>query len=120
MFQNQTPLFVKTYDFYKLYYSYSINFPKSSKAVLGKKTESLILNILALVCSVEYDELSIKFKKLNKISNNIDLLKVLFRLLYEIKSINQKKYILLESNLQEMGRMVGGWIKNIKTKIPNN
>jgi hypothetical protein len=118
MSQNQTPLFVKTYDFYKQYYSYSINFPKSSKEVLGKRIETLALEVLELVCLAEYDEINSKLKKLNKISNNIDLLKVLIRLLYETKSSTKKKYILLEGNLQEMGRMTGGWIKDIKNKNP--
>jgi hypothetical protein len=32
-------------------------------------------------------------------------------LLKDIKSIPEKKYILLEENLYEIGKMLGGWIK---------
>jgi hypothetical protein len=32
-------------------------------------------------------------------------------LLKDIKSISEKKYILLEGNLDEIGKMLGGWIK---------
>jgi tyrosine-protein phosphatase YwqE len=33
----------------------------------------------------------------------------------DIKAIDDKKYILIEANLDEIGRMLGGWIKSTKT-----
>jgi len=45
----------------------------------------------------------------------VDFLKILFRLCYELKIINQKKYLLMEEKSQEIGRMLGGWIKSLKT-----
>lgn len=47
-------------------------------------------------------------------SEYIDQLKVLFRLCYEIRAIDQAKYIIFEEKLQEIGRMTGGWIKSVK------
>ena len=46
-------------------------------------------------------------------SNKNDLLKYLIRLAYETKSINDKKYLLLEEKAIEIGKMIGGWIKSI-------
>lgn len=34
---------------------------------------------------------------------------------YEIKSIDQNKYIKLEEKILEIGKMNGGWIKYTKT-----
>jgi len=51
---------------------------------------------------------------LNKIDNKIFILKILIRLAKEVKSLDIKKYIVLEERLEEIGKMLGGWIKSIK------
>jgi len=38
-----------------------------------------------------------------------DTLKVLLLVLFETKSIDMKKYIALSTQLEEIGRMLGGW-----------
>ncbi len=43
----------------------------------------------------------------------LDLLKLLIRMGCDTKSLNQKKYMLLQSFLQESGKMLGGWIKSL-------
>ena len=39
----------------------------------------------------------------------LDTLKVLLMVLWETKSIDNKKYIVLSMKLDEIGRMLGGW-----------
>jgi len=51
---------------------------------------------------------------IKKVDEKIFILKTLIRLAKEIKSLNIKKYIILEKELQEIGRMIGGWIRSIK------
>jgi hypothetical protein len=34
----------------------------------------------------------------------------------EVKTIDNKKYILLEEMVDEIGRMLGGWIKSTKER----
>ena len=53
-----------------------------------------------------------KNKILKTASNKIDFLKYLIRIAYDIKSINLKRYILLQENIVEIGKMLGGWIKS--------
>jgi len=60
-----------------------------------------------------------KLSLLNQVSNKIDLLRILIRLAHDIKNIDQKKYLNLQSHLDEIGRMLGGWMKNIRTKHSN-
>ena len=38
-----------------------------------------------------------------------DTLKIFFMILWEIKSMNDKRYIFLSEKLNELGRMLGGW-----------
>lgn len=46
-------------------------------------------------------------------SSKLELLKLLVRLCFEIKAISNKQYLALESSLQEIGKMLGGWIKSV-------
>jgi hypothetical protein len=34
----------------------------------------------------------------------------------DIKAIDAKKYIIIEANLDEIGRMLGGWIKSTRDR----
>ena len=47
-------------------------------------------------------------------NGKLDLLKLLIRLCFEIRSIDQKAYITLEEQLQEVGKMLGGWLRSIR------
>jgi hypothetical protein len=116
---NEVPLFQNIYDFYKLFYLYIDHFPKKSREVLGRKIESTILELLELISQASFAEQNQKINNLLNASVKLDFLKVLFRLTFDLKIIDQKKYIFLEEKLQEIGRMLGGWIKSIKSKNPN-
>jgi putative aminopeptidase FrvX len=34
----------------------------------------------------------------------------------DVKAIDSKKYVLIEAHLDEIGRMLGGWIKSTKER----
>jgi hypothetical protein len=52
-----------------------------------------------------------KVPTLQNASIKLDVLKVLIRCCKDLKIIDNKNYLLLESKLQEIGKMLGGWIK---------
>jgi len=56
-----------------------------------------------------------KVPVLQKASMKLDLAKILIRLCKDLKILDNKKYIALESSLQEIGRMLGGWIRSSST-----
>ena len=109
---NEVPLLQKTYDFYKIYYEMLDHFPKKSRETLNPKTEHAILNLIQLISKASFSAQTEKAKTLNDASGEADFLKLLFRLYYELRIIDQKKYFLIEEKLIEIGRMIGGWIKN--------
>lgn len=51
---------------------------------------------------------------LNKTDLKVKTIKLFVRMAYEMKSIDQRKYLLLEERLIEIGKMIGGWIKSTK------
>lgn len=88
--------------------------PKKDKYSLGLKIDKTTLDLLELVIETGNTPLSSKASLLTQASVKTDLLKLLIRLSYEIKAIDQKKYLKLEEQLQEIGRMIGGWLKSLK------
>jgi len=52
-----------------------------------------------------------KLPFLQKASAKLDLLKFFMQIAWEIKSLDNKKYIILSEQLNEIGRMLGGWQK---------
>lgn len=55
-----------------------------------------------------------KRQVLSEASAKLDLLKLLIRLAYEIRAIDQKAYLQLQGYLQEIGRMIGGWLRSLR------
>ncbi|HBT27021.1 TPA: hypothetical protein DEA48_00290, partial [Candidatus Falkowbacteria bacterium] len=53
---------------------------------------------------------------LNTASDQLDLLKVIIRLLKDSSAIEEKEYLLLQIQIQEIGCQLGGWIKNPQKK----
>ncbi|OGY25519.1 MAG: hypothetical protein A2Z11_03780 [Candidatus Woykebacteria bacterium RBG_16_43_9] len=107
------PLFQKVYDLYKELYLVQIKLPKSHKHTLGQKLENTTLDFfeLLILASRRQSERNILLDKANA---KLDTLKILLRLAKDIKSIDNNKYLHLESYLQEIGKMLGGWIKHTK------
>ena len=62
----------------------------------------------------EYAAHDKKLETANKLSDQIDILKFHFKLLWEMKSIDNKKYLAVSLLINDAGRMTGGWIKQLK------
>jgi len=59
-----------------------------------------------------------KVKTLSQISGKIDLIKVLLRLGKDTQAVKNNKYLELQATLQEIGKMLGGWIRAAKQNSP--
>lgn len=109
------PLFQKTYDTFKIFYGYEINFPKKDRYSLGQRCENSLLDFLELIALAGGLSKQEKVPVLQKASIKLDLTKVLIRLCKDLKILDNKKYLELESSLQEIGKMLGGWIRSSST-----
>ena len=109
----EIPILKKLYDLYKLWYAYLTLFPKKDKYTLGARCEQHILTTLELILGASSAVRSDKRPYLQQASVQFDMLKIFFRLARELKLIDVKKYILLETLTQDIGRMLGGWQRSI-------
>jgi hypothetical protein len=92
-----------------------IKFPKSQRYILGAKCADYILEILELLMtSAEQINKIEKARHLHIVNVKLDILKLLVRLCKNCKCISNNAYLQMESQLQEIGRMLGGWLKSLK------
>ena len=106
-----TPILNKAYDLYKLLSHLRKLVPKAERYTLWFKCEEASLAILESLVATAHQQGDERTKSLYKISDKIDLLKIFFRLAKENQVISLDKYLEIQKLLQEMGKMVGGWIK---------
>lgn len=106
----------RTYDFYKLFYQYLQSFPRKDRYSLGQKCENLILEILELLLLAAQSSKEDKLKRLEEVSAKLNILRILIRLVKEIKVLDFKKYLILQEKINEIGKLLGGWIKSLENK----
>lgn len=105
------PIFHKLCSLYKILNSYHGTIPKMQRYTLWQRCENASLALLEQVISTSHFEGEKRAQALHEISNNVDLLKVLIRLAKETRTITPKQYLEVQTLLQEIGKMIGGWLK---------
>ena len=99
---------------YKSWHNFLPNFSKDSRYTIGTKIDSLFLETIELIIKASYSDKVEKLISLKNASVKLDLLKFFLQIAWEIKCLDNKKYILLSEKLDEIGKMLGGWIKALK------
>lgn len=112
----ETPLFSKIYQFSIDLYRENKKMPKRDRYLYGERLEETCQIILE---NVIYAVNSIKNEKLPCLiiaNKKLELLKVQLRAANEMELLNNKKYLEFEEILQEIGKMLGGWIRYQQTR----
>jgi len=78
---------------------------------LGQKIDNTALEILETITLAGISNQN-KLNLLEKASQKLDLLKILIRLADDLKILDNKKYLEIQQKIQEIGKMLGGWIKS--------
>lgn len=55
---------------------------------------------------------------MQKAVTKLDLLKFFLHIAWEIKALDNKKFILLSEKLNEIGKMLGGWFRQLNNENP--
>jgi len=103
-------IFEKTYELTLWIYPTVNKFPKSQRFVLGQKIEETVINILEGIILANQEQN--KSFKLRKISVELDKLRIFMRLSKDLKFISVKQYGFVSEKINEIGKMLGGWMKS--------
>ena len=104
----------KSYDFSKWLLNHTGKFPKSYRFSVAAKLENGILEFIQLttVANMRRNKLPL----LTRADETLSWLRLLFRLSYDMRFINIKSYEFGSCQMDELGKMLGGWIKVLHTK----
>lgn len=105
------PIIEKTYQVYKQLVVLNIKLVKSQRYGLGISTEQSALSMLELLFMAQHAPKPHKGAYLLKAQAQLDTLRLKLRMYMELKLANETKIFQLQDELQEAGRMLGGWLK---------
>lgn len=92
-----------------------MKFPKHERYSLGEKLECTILEAMEYIIIGNAQAKNFKDGFIIKANAKVELLKILYRLALNIHAIDTKGYLKAQETLQEIGKMLGGWIKYLRS-----
>lgn len=98
------------YDLIKWAISHIVKFPRNQRYTLGERVENKLLDLLELLIQAQYSRE--KAEILRKSNLEVEQLRYLFRLCYDLRLINLKTYELSSKSLVDIGSQIGGWLKH--------
>ena len=96
-------------DAYIVWYGYYQILPKSHRHSLGQRIDTLFVEIMEAIAIASFLSQENKLPYVRLAIRKTDTLRVLLMVLWETKSLDDKKYITLSSKIEVFGRMLGGW-----------
>lgn len=111
---------LKEKDIYRFWITLHRDFPKVERFGVGQKIENSFLDLLELTFASVYLASEQKIVMLSRSITKLDNLKFFMQLAWESKLIPTEKYAKTSGDLEEVGRMLGGWRKGLidKQKTP--
>jgi hypothetical protein len=111
------PILEKTYELILWLYPTVNKFPKSQRFVLGQRIENTVFkiveSIIGIRVAINNEE---KLTQLQNISVEMDKLRMLIRLSKDLRFIKTSQYVFAAKIINEMGKMLGGWIKTYQRR----
>jgi hypothetical protein len=111
---DETPIIIKFNESYKLWHEFLIHIPRLTRYTLGAKIDNIFTECLELALLAGYSAKETKLPIIQKLSVKFDALKFFLKLLWEMKALDNKKYMALSQPLAKIGSMIGGWLNSLK------
>lgn len=87
------------------------NFPRNRRFTLGERLESGLIEILELLVEAAYART--KHDLLKRANLRLAVVRHLWRMAHELKTIPTKRYEHGAKLLEELGKQIGGWLKSV-------
>lgn len=111
--QKQLIIYQKQVDLIEYTYNLLRKFPKSEKYALAADIKSSMFNALKLILRANkvYNNSQVRVYLLNELDAEVQIQKVMVRIAHGQRYISNKNYLEWSRRLDEIGRILGGWIK---------
>lgn len=113
--ESSLPIINKTYEVYKSIIELNTKLDKRWRHSIGISTENSILDCMECLIMAKNAPKTLKAGYLIKAGSKLEVSTLKLRLLLELALINETKIFQLQANLDEIGRMLGGWLKAVQS-----
>lgn len=103
------PVLERIKQAYLLWHTYHTELPKIHRYSLGARIGTLFIEIIESISAAAFLTREEKLPYVRLATRKVDTLKLLCMILWETKSLDTKKYIVLSEVLDDVGKMLGGW-----------
>lgn len=103
------PVLEKAKNAYLLWYEYLKIIPKTHRYSLATKIDKIFIDVIETIVTANFLPQKEKEPFIRFSIKKLDTLKIFLMILWETKSLDDKKYITLSEKLNEIGRNLGGW-----------
>lgn len=103
------PILQKMKTSYALWFSYYTKLPKLHRYTLGIKLDTLLIETIEYITTATFTPKQEKIPYVRVGIRKLDTFKMLLLILWETKSMETKQYAALSVQIQEIGKMLGGW-----------
>lgn len=104
------PIFVKWMDFVKWLLVTTDKFPKKTRYVFVNRINDLALGVAEGFVEARYSRQ--KSSILARVNLDLEKMRILLRVCYELKFLPHKGYEHAMISINEVGKMLGGWLKS--------
>jgi len=105
----EKPVIHQMYNLIKWLIPQIAKLPRSHKFTLGDRITNLVLDTLDLLIQAVYTRSRLEL--LQKANLNLERLRYLIRLCYELDLLTLKRYEYVSREINEIGKQIGGWIR---------
>ena len=114
MTPREAPVVGKAYDLCLWLLPHIAKFPRSHRFILGDHLERHALSVLLFLVRAAYSRE--KSEILAEANRRIEELRFLLRLSKDLKLLSVSQHGFAAERLEEIGRMVGGWMRSDKAR----
>lgn len=109
------PILAHCIGAYKLWHDFVPDIPKTARYTLGGKIDTYFTDTIEYIVSAIYLPRERKGASIQAAIAKLDTLKLFLQIAWEIKALDTKKYQILSEKLYEIGKMLGGWNRQVET-----
>ena len=108
----------KTADAYKLWHNILPHIPRLTRYSLGEKINLLFIELAELIFTAGFASKEHKLPFVRKACLKLDVLKLFLQIIWELKGVKNKEFAEIAALLVEVGKMLGGWQKQLLKETP--
>ncbi len=107
--ETELVIITKTYDLILWSCQHTARFPRSHRFVLGERIERNLYDVLEMLIEAKFSKE--RLEMLKKVNLRLEILRHQIRLAKDLQCLRQNSYLHAAKAIDEIGRMLGGWLK---------